>query len=551
MKKYLYSTFPFSFLLVIFIFIIDFPFAFAQNKDFLEYFNGEKITSEKESNKEINNCLCDTDPTICDEFCCCDEECPEEAINEWRNHTKCIDEKDTVINFADRCIDKNLVFRFNKQRGIQSANQTEDLSKKEGTITNYCYSMDNARKVISNSESSSNETERENKISDYIDEQFFGIKKEDISAKKKDEGDKQYMNVKINPGNEVNDIFKNSGQFSLFSGVTCSNTKNVEFLIPENHTCLMGTNSLNELKSKILDQDFKISLKVEGKEYTLKVRNKYKYDDADGLLNIEPKGNVKTEDIELILEIEFILNLENKDNGSINFVFTGTDISKNGYYTFKNSIVFSNNENVPYRYSGNGGYLNGFPLKICDINNIVYNEYYIVGRSKDGKCRSDESINNYLYYFDIPFIFNKNYIYSCQKEERTNQLLKDSTLYNKIKNINKVGKYGSSSYTNLNDKNDWLELDKSKINNVKDNDNTITMKFFIGTKKGGIYSHKYIDSIDISTSDKSQNDHFTLEILYYDLEEDPIYNKEPDIPTFVPRIPPDILDPLLYSEVDK
>ena len=189
-------------------------------------------------------------------------------------------------------------------------------------------------------------------------------------------------------------------------------------------------------------------------------------------------------------------------------------------------------------------------MKICDDNNLVYNEYYIIGRDKNGKCRTGDDINNYLYYYDIPSIFNKNYIYSCQKEE-SNILLTESTLYKKIMNIQKLGKYGSSSYTNLNDKNDWLELDKNKISNVNDRDNTITMKFFIGTKKEGIYSHKYIDSIDISSSEKSQDNHFKLEILYYDLEEDPIYNKEPDIPTFVPRIPSDILDPLLYSEVDK
>ena len=407
--------------------------------------------------------------------------------------------------------------------------------------------MDNAKKIISDSESSSNETERKNKISDYIDEQFFGIKNEDTSAKKKDEENKQ---LKVNSDYELN-FFKKSDNFSLFSGVICSNTKNVEFLVPENHTCLMRTDYLRELSRLISSNEFTITLNTKKNDYICRPNNIYKY--SEGLLIVE-QADLKANS--LILEIEFILNLRYPNRCSINIVFAENDVITTNNYTFKNSIVFTNvndgdgDGKVPYRYSGNGGYLNGFPLKICDDNNLVYNEYYIIGRDKNGKCRTGDDINNYLYYYDIPFIFNKNYIYSCQKEE-SNILLTESTLYKKIMNIQKVGKYGSSSYTNLNDKNDWLELDKNKISNVNDRDNTITMKFFIGTKKEGIYSHKYIDSIDISSSEKSQDNHFKLEILYYDLEEDPIYNKEPDIPTFVPRIPSDILDPLLYSEVDK
>ena len=89
--------------------------------------------------------------------------------------------------------------------------------------------------------------------------------------------------------------------------------------------------------------------------------------------------------------------------------------------TFKNSVFFTNEDNkLPYRYSGNGGYINGKNIKIAHSENSdnvlkVFNEYYIVGRDKDGNCRINDDINNYLYYYDAPILFNKNFTYSCKK----------------------------------------------------------------------------------------------------------------------------------------
>ena len=547
MNKQIHSFF--SFLLIIFIVNLSF---FVCENSLMDYFNGEEdeITANKEGEyHEQNNCLCDTDPRICDEFCCCDEECPKDAIEEWRNHSKCIDEKDTVLNFADRCIDKNLVFRYNKQRGLRNATQTEDISKKEGEIVNYCYSMDNARKEISDSTSSTNDTERKNIISKKIDELFFNDNNEYSKNEESDGTDEDYITIKKKEStrslDDDDELFMKSGKFSLFSGVICSNTKNIEFLVPENHTCLKEKD--DKIKN-FLNNINNIILEVDDIEYTFQEIKSYEYRD-DGLLEVGTKKSYNN--AECILEVEFVVNLKQTKKGFINIVFTDKGISSNNYYTFKNSISFTNDEKLPYRYSGNGGYINGLPLKICysDSDNAqkkIFNEYYIVGRDKAGNCRFDPNINNYLYYYDAPILFNKNFTYSCKNDQ--NQKLVETTLFKKINNIEYVAKYGSSSYKSIDNNPDWIPVNLTSFSN---DCNTISMNIFIGTNVTGIYSHKYVYEVDISCKEKGDTDNFKLEVLYFDLEANHIYDKEPDIPTFVPRIPDDLLDPLFYSEVDK
>ena len=549
MIKHLHSFF--SFLLIIFIFIVNLSF-FVCGNTLMDYFSGEEITENTEGEfQEQNNCLCDTDPKICDEYCCCDEECPKKAIEDWRDYAKCIDEKDTVLNFADRCIDQNLVFRYNKQRGLRNSTQTEDIIGKDGTINNYCYSMDNARKEISDSTSSTNDTERSNKISKKIDELFFNDNNE-YSENEESDGTNGITIKNKKSTRSLDDdnlLFIKSGKFSLFSGVICSNTKNVEFLVPENHTCLKERD--DKIKDFLNKRD-DIILEVDDKEYTFKEIKSYEYN-SNGLLDVSITKDYTN--AKCILEVEFVVNLKQTGEGFINIVFTNTDISIKNYYTFKNSIFFTNTEKLPYRYSGNGGYINGFPLKIyySDISDKdalkIFNEFYIVGREKDGKCRFDNDVNNYLYYYDAPILFNKNFTYSCKKNDQ-NKILHDTTLFKKIRNIRKVAKYGSSSYKSIDNTPDWINITVNP-KSFPDDCNTISMNIFIGTNVTGIYSHKYVYDVDISCKEKGNTENFKLEVLYFDLEANHIYDKEPDIPTFVPRIPDDLLDPLFYSEVDK
>ena len=86
------------------------------------------------------------------------------------------------------------------------------------------------------------------------------------------------------------------------------------------------------------------------------------------------------------------------------------------------------------------------------------------------------------------------------------------------------------------------------------------MNISIRTKKIGKYSHKYISNAtmevyyDGNENDKKDTYMFKLQYIDYSLNEEDsetIYNKLPPYPTFVPKIPDDILDPLINSDVDK
>jgi hypothetical protein len=157
-------------------------------------------------------------------------------------------------------------------------------------------------------------------------------------------------------------------------------------------------------------------------------------------------------------------------------------------------------------------------------------------------------------------LFNEDYTYSCTLANGTS--VTTTTLYRKLNEIKKIAKYGSSDYNNINDQDDWIDVDnnfKNKIGNIgTTKDVIISMNIYIRTnKKKGFYSHKYIykTSIDIENGDDCVNNkcNIKLEIKYNGDDEtnESKYKKIPDRPFFIPNIPDDILDPLINPDVDK
>ena len=89
------------------------------NQSIEDFFN-KKVSTDESSEKE-NNCLCDIESDSCNYLCCCDTKCNETSVNIWRSRSKCIDEKDTVGIFSDRCIDKHLLIEFEKHKEIKNS----------------------------------------------------------------------------------------------------------------------------------------------------------------------------------------------------------------------------------------------------------------------------------------------------------------------------------------------------------------------------------------------------------------------------------------------
>jgi len=364
-----------------------------------------------------------------------------------------------------------------------------------------------------------------------------------------------------NNDNKFVKVSNGNNYFSLYSGTNCENINFVENWSPKNYSCVMK-------KSENIQVKYFKNNKIKLKNTDCEI-NKKGYQVKDKLLSdLEEDINaVQTYDELYVLEVEFILrnNPENSNFGSciINLVVWNENIDDT--YIFKNSVIFTNNEKdpyVPYRYSGNIGYLNGYPLKISVYSNkrelTAYNDFYIIGKNSEGTCRTDiNKIFDYLYFSDKPILFNEDYTYSCKISN--DDSLEDTTLYQKIKIIEYVAKYGSSDYNKIEGNEDWIKVSKTNFENTYDKKKNYNIEMNIKyktDKQKGFYSHKIISEVSIKVNKKDECDnncYVRLEIKYTGDEEsnESKYNKVPDIPFFIPDIPDDILDPFINPDVDK
>ena len=533
-----------TFFLLIINFIIKFPFFLSQLSEHTvqEYYGGLIIdgNNENNENKETNECLCDIDLNSCDNFCCCDNDCHEDAIKDWRDHHQCIDEKDSIGIFSDRCIDHNLIMSYarkNRRRGLNIESQTEDVPDKKATIENFCYSIDNSKKMTKGNKFDYNENDINfTKINEYIS---------NLTEDNSNNNNQNNLIRNLEYINERNNYINISQSYlTLLSGSTCQPSKKAEMLVSESYSCLMNKDNKNKqlIKESINNNNCLIN-------------NTYSI--VNGLLNtMTPKTNTKCD--KNIVEVEYIIEMKEKEY-SINNCFINIVCLEDSQdeYIFKNSIKFikENEKLLPYRYSGNGGYLNNYPLKICD-DISCFNEYFIVGKKSNGDCRHNDNLKDYLYFSDVPIYFNQDYSYSC----KLNGLeIKETTLYKKIHNIIKIGKYGSSSNKNAGSSEDWISLNKSAYID----EDIIIMNIYIGTYQTGYYSHKYIHEAELVYENNSEQnsvqnlekDYLSFKVKFIDLDgredNNNTYNRQPSLPTFVPSIPEDILDPLIKSEVDK
>ena len=231
------------------------------------------------------------------------------------------------------------------------------------------------------------------------------------------------------------------------------------------------------------------------------------------------------------------------------YKFQGPAKAGPSFVSFGTARAFSKNGNASYRYSGSNGYLNGLPLKIAN-KSFVFNEFYITGKNNNGECRLDNNSYDYLYYSDKAILFNQNYSYSCHFNKSSVTSLGNTTLFKKLKDIYKIAKYGNSHYSKINDPSYWLEINNTGLNATNINNTSIKMNIYLGTRKIGINSYKYIYKV-ILKNVPGKNDTLSLKINYFDLDLKQDFEIKPEIPAFIPSMPADLLDPLIYSKVEK
>ena len=531
-----------------FFILISLKIVFSQANDIMGFYN--KVTNngnDNNDNSEDNDCLCDINREACNYLCCCDDKCSQETRNEWEIRSKCIDKKDTTGIFADRCIDSHLVFEFEEEkgkkytrRGLKKENATEDISKKNDTIINYCYSIDNSKKMKNEIKSMNLDTSKitDENSSNGNNENGSNATSLTIMKKTKSLRLLQEQNKKV---------FSNGNDFSLYSGANCENNIYVERFKNANYSCSMKQESNDKIRDGINSNNITILDNTNCKPNNI-------YCMKEGLISfnhIQDNKNINENDT--ILEVEFIITMNSYDridNCYINIVKTD-EINKteNHPVTFKNSVIFSNNGKASYRYSGSNGYLNGFPLKIAN-KSFVFNEFYITGKNNNGECRLDNNSYDYLYYSDKAILFNQNYSYSCHFNKSSVTSLGNTTLFKKLKDIYKIAKYGNSHYSKINDPSYWLEINNTGLNETNINNTSIKMNIYLGTRKIGINSYKYIYKV-ILKNVPGKNDTLSLKINYFDLDLKQDFEIKPEIPAFIPSMIADLLDPLIYSKVEK
>ena len=236
--------------------------------DYSDFFNK---ASPEESSEEENNCLCDIERDACNYLCCCDKKCNETSIEFWRSRSKCIDEKDTVGIFSDRCIDKHLLILFNghedkkyRRRGLERIKATEDISNSVETLDNFCFSMDNSDKMkkeikqmnidvdkLKQNTQKGNSAETNSNSNNRKSYKYLSINKDkNIINKNSILRANDEVNIEIN--NSYFNVFNNNDSFSLYSGSICSNNNKVEKLKNVNYSCSMSK-ALNENITKALN----------------------------------------------------------------------------------------------------------------------------------------------------------------------------------------------------------------------------------------------------------------------------------------------------------
>ena len=164
-------------------------------------------------------------------------------------------------------------------------------------------------------------------------------------------------------------------------------------------------------------------------------------------------------------------------------------------------------------------------------------------------------ISNYLYDKDKTISFNENMFYQCKLNG--DKTVNNTVLYKKIKNMAYISKYGS--FDEVNDK-DWINVSQ-KIENAlskfedgdEKNQNYFNMNIYIRSNEVGKFIHDV--TFSSSKSEGNSDKFFQFNVKFHDLDTikyiEDTYYKNPDPPTILPRLPGDLLDPLIASEVDK
>ena len=544
---------------------------FSENISNVDGDNSYKIPDD---GKNEFPCGCDLTENTCDYQCCCDDDCPKNIINYWKEKQKCTNEVNTLNYFNYKCINEKLIAFPHLRKG------TDEL--KESVKNKKCFGNDNSPKMkeiyknlndIIKKDDDKGKKKLDKIYSDYIEDKILNTFNFDYT-----DGNfiKSMTNRKfglISAEADGPNYFITDNIFTIYSkGLygECVPGRKIQFFENiRNSECLMTLkdSEIQNYCNSILN------LKVAEKQVNI---SSYYIIRSNGILS--DKIN-ETQNFENLcnsnyypVEINFLIkstNGKNIEEVNVECILNRTEETS---IQFLSTLSVNFYNNTIFLFSGNPGYLLNHPLLIVSSDNNLYrNGYVMVGKDKDGKCQiysgDSQEFEYYLYGIDSPILFGQDYNYICSfnfsdLNNNHSEYFKNLLLFNKAINIRFIGIYGSfykQKMIPVNYSDDFIKLVEGEnidFNNNKNcNDQTlfpfpqkIILNIYVG-KENDYYivvEAKY--DIIYNCFNKNSSNNLIFATKYHYIEKgktkDNILLKNPDLPTILPKLPKDLLDPI-------
>lgn len=520
----------------------------------------------------MEQCSCDLVKGVCEPFCCCDLDCEQNVRESWENDGKCIDEETTAKIQSYKCIRKKLLTYYNKKKGIQDDNSNDKYT---------CFSKDN-------------DENGDNLIKNLYkrDETKLNTLKQKIYNEFKNQNLKQ-QTISLSPGGTSNDfiyatysvsnVFVIDNVFSLLQKNAfgeCTKGRGVRFYeaIPR-YTCINKNGEFS-----ITSDEFRSYLIQPGATETIQIST-FIYTENNGEPDIKSDNTASGYIKEYAFEIELTEKNETSTEivavGAISKVAVILTVTREEPKILAFSLRFKQSNSEAYPYSGNVGYIIGYPLKIAflpDETTIYsyYDGFYTKGKKSNGECRliSGDTKGQKIYPIDLdqPILFGVDLDYSCNYPPDTscsqiNELITTQVIYRNSLLIQLVGRVGSAL---LNSTLDWKPVDQSGIVNESippatlsadstacsySKGITLNISYYeMGPEndKQNFISEAKIAFDELSEEAESSTKTFSFKVRYLKLttssnDNDPLRAKA-EMPTIMPRLPKDLIDPITKPE---
>lgn len=477
-----------------------------------------------------NQCICDLDENICDQNCCCDSLCPQTSIDQWTNEGSCLNEKYIVREEGYNCLSSKMLVFHNKRRGIS---QYEDSNTNKT-----CYIKDNegSDNIVDPFYSQNEELTLEQKIdlafSIFIQNEISNQQKS-INVSNSERAD-TYIYAYSNSNTS---FISNNNAFSVYQRGPfgeCVGGKLLKFYENYQTNCYF---QIGNIQNELTDIVF-------GSGAPLVVQGPTK-----------PIDNIN----KLSITLKMLNGMISEANAILEY-----DINTTGTISIIVSVNFLNGDNLIYPLSGKDGYLHGYPLKIATLTeengitsmNIHPNSYIPIGAKLSGECSDNDSQG--VLETDKPILFGENFEYHCKMEAGSCTLAISTLLpfFKSIYNVNLIGRFGSADYRY---NTDWVYVDSSLIQNLtfqSTNDNVCHyIRFFIlevyvgqtgfsNDLQNYVVSARMVPIFDDIRIDKMD---FFFKVKYIKMTENNMIKKS-NIPTILPRLPKDLVEPITLVE---